>query len=132
MNLTGLNQGIGRAVFFPGGSRKESVFLPSPTFGGCPIPWSSPLPSSKPAMISPVFLMFHYPDTPFCLPFPLIRTLVITLDPLGSSRIIISSPQGHPIRNLNSIYNLSPSPYNRHIWVPEVMVWTFLPTTRRC
>lgn len=40
MNFTGLDQGVDRAVFFPGGSRREYVFLPSPTFGSCPIPLS--------------------------------------------------------------------------------------------
>lgn len=70
MNFTGLDQGVDQG-FFPGGSRREYVFfllqLLEAALFLCPCP--CPFPSLKPAMTCPVFLMIHYPDPLFCLPF---------------------------------------------------------------
>ena len=54
----------------------------------------------------------------FCPPLPLIRTLVITLVPVGSTKIISTSP-GQLISNINSIWHLH-SPFATNVTYSQV------------
>lgn len=66
-----------------GGSRREPVSSPFPA-SGAHSTWFMPfLPSSKAAMAGGVLLILYPSGLLFGLPLPLLRTLVIILDPSG-------------------------------------------------
>lgn len=57
-----------------------------------------PLPPAKPAMAGQVSLTWHHSDADFCVPFSLIRTLVITMSPLDNLKTLSisrSSTESH-------------------------------------
>ena len=86
------------------GSPENSFFLPFPASRDCCIPWLMTLPPSSQPMRANWILSSLHSDL-VCLPLPLFGTLVMTLGPPGSPKIIFLL-EGQQNSKLNSICNL--------------------------
>lgn len=73
-----------------GGSRGQSISLPFLASRGCPHSLAhGPLPSSsKPARGTAVLFVSQHRDLFFCLPLPMLRTLLMALGPSRQSKIL--------------------------------------------